>query len=399
MSRYEKYLPFEKAREYVRRQRLKNTKEWKKWSNGTLEGKERRPEFIPSNPDVIYKNNGWISWTDWINEPIKFLPFEKAREFVRSLGLKSQSAWQRYYQGKIDRIQKPENIPWNPQKIYADKWNGIKDWLGTDWIDFNEAREFVRSLGLSGQIEWKLYCKNELDGYDTKPINIPSDPKRIYEGSGWIDMSDWLGTERKRRTNNGDVNDTWLSYEDAREYVHSLKLTSFSEWKKYITEGIESLPSRPVNLPKSPQFVYKNEGWSNWSDWLGNNIDDISNEKYIVKDEVSNLDIQEYKKVASFTLEYLIKEYEDNIIITKILSFFNNDTSFKSIIELDLKEYEISEIKRFFLDFRGKPNKFTYEKKAFIGLLFLIYVAYDVKSKISYSVIWKEIIKRIATIF
>lgn len=94
-------------------------------------------------------------------------------------------------------------------------------------------------------------------------------------------------------------------------------------------------------------------------------------------------------------MEYLIKKYEDNIFITKILSFFNNDTSFKSIIELDLKEYEISEIKRFFLDFRGKPNKFTYEKKAFIGLLFLIYVAYDVKSKISYSVIWKEIIKEL----
>ena len=46
-------------------QNLENTRAWKKWSDGTLEGNERRPDFIPSNPDIVYRNDGWISWSDW----------------------------------------------------------------------------------------------------------------------------------------------------------------------------------------------------------------------------------------------------------------------------------------------------------------------------------------------
>ena len=387
------YVPFDEARTYVRNQKLENIRAWKKWSNGTLEGKDRRPNFIPSNPDVVYRNDGWISWSDWIKKPVEYLPFKEAREYVRTLGLKTQSDWQKYYHGNIEGIQKPENIPWNPQEIYADNWKGIKDWLGTEWREFKEAREFVRNLGLNGSVEWRLYCKSELNGYDSKPMDIPTDPKRVYEDSGWIDISDWLGTERKRRTNHGEVDDTWLSYEDAKEYVHSLKLSSYDEWKAYIAGRIENLPSRPMDLPKSPQYVYKDDGWTNWSDWLGNHIDDILDEKHVIKEKVSNLDIQKHKTAVSFTLKHLVKEYENNSTITKILSFFTNDASFKSIIELNLTANDINEIEEVFFHFRGEHEKLSQTKKAFIGLVFLIYVIYKLESNISYSSIWKVITK------
>jgi len=389
----QKYLPFEKAREYVHNQKLKNTREWKKWSKGTLEGKNKRPAFIPSNPDIVYKNDGWISWSDWIRKPIKFLSFEEARDFVRALGLSTQTDWQKYYQGKIEGMQKPENIPWNPQKIYADKWNGIKDWLGTDWRDFKEAREFVRNLGLNGQIEWRLYCKNELDGYDMKPIDIPTDPKRIYGGNGWIDMSDWLGTERKRRPNNGDIDDTWLSYEDAKEYVHSLKLISYDEWKAYIEGRIENLPLRPKNLPKSPQFVYRNDGWTNWDEWLGKNEDEFINQNHIIKQKEICVEKIKQQPLISFSLEYLIREYKDNLVIDKIISFFTSNNNLKSIIELNLNENDINEIENLLFHFREEPKKLSQVKKAFVGLIFLTYVIYKLESKISYSSIWKAITK------
>ena len=123
-------------------------------------------------------------------------------------------------------------------------------------------------------------------------------------------MSDWLGTERKRRTTHGEVDDTWLSYEDAKEYVHSLKLSSYDEWKAYIDNRIENLPLRPMDLPKSPQYVYKNDGWRNWSDWLGNNVyDEIAEQKHIIMQKLPNIDIQEYDGVVNFTL--VIKEPAD----------------------------------------------------------------------------------------
>lgn len=362
-----RYLAFEEARTYVRNQKLENTRAWKKWSKGILEGKERRPDFIPASPDIVYKNSGWLSWSDWISENIEidYLPFEEARDYVRSLNLTSAEQWQRYYQGKIDGLVKPDNIPWNPQKIYAEQWNGIKDWIGTDWKNFEEAREFVRNLGLNGQVEWRLYCKNELNGYESKPLDIPTDPKRVYEDNGWIDMSDWLGTERKRRTTHGEVDDTWLSYEDAKEYVHSLKLSSYDEWKAYIDNRIENLPLRPMDLPKSPQYVYKNDGWRNWSDWLGNNAhDDIAEQKHIIIQKLPNADIQKHKNVISFNLEQLMKEYQSNTTITKILSFLANDNNFKSIIDLDLRENEINEIEKVFFKLKGEPSKLTYTNRS-----------------------------------
>ena len=66
-----RYLAFEEARTYVRNQKLENTRAWKKWSKGILEGKERRPDFIPASPDIVYKNSGWLSWSDWISENIE----------------------------------------------------------------------------------------------------------------------------------------------------------------------------------------------------------------------------------------------------------------------------------------------------------------------------------------
>lgn len=394
MSNDSRYISFVEARTYVRNQNLKNAQEWKKWSNGTLKRKERRPNFIPSNPDIVYRNDGWISWSDWIGSKRhidEYLSFEEARYFVRSLKLENTEQWQRYYQGKIEGLVKPDNIPWNPQKIYAEQWNGIKDWIGTDWKEFKEAREFVRNLGLNGQVEWRLYCKNELDGYEAKPLDIPTDPKRVYEGNGWIDMSDWLGTERKRKTNHGEVDDTWLSYEDAKEYVRSLKLSSYDEWKAYIDNRIENLPLRPMDLPKSPQYVYKNDGWINWSDWLGNAIDNEAEQKNIIIEKFSNIDTHEHKTVINFTLEQLTKEYESNETITKILSFLANGSSFKSIIELDLNVNDINEIEEMFFHFRGEPGKLTQTKKAFVGLVFLTYVIYKLEPKLSYSSLWKAI--------
>lgn len=53
------FVSFKKARGYVRKLRLKNKREWREYS------KTKRPKFIPSNPNVTYKNE-WVSFQDWM---------------------------------------------------------------------------------------------------------------------------------------------------------------------------------------------------------------------------------------------------------------------------------------------------------------------------------------------
>ncbi|HRF58099.1 MAG TPA: helicase-related protein, partial [Campylobacterales bacterium] len=93
-------------------------------------------------------------------------PFEEARGFVRDLGLDGVKEWQDYCKSS----NKPRDIPSSPSSVYAGiGWLGMADWLGNEWLHFEEAREFARRLGLNGAEEWKEYCKS-----GNKPSNIPS---------------------------------------------------------------------------------------------------------------------------------------------------------------------------------------------------------------------------------
>ena len=57
----------------------------------------------------------------------------------------------------------------------------------------------------------------------------------------------------------------WRPFEEARVFARSLKLRSKTEWFQYRKSG-----ERPDDIPKSPNDVYKNDGWKGWIDWLGN---------------------------------------------------------------------------------------------------------------------------------
>jgi hypothetical protein len=126
--------------------------------------------------------------------------FKKARAFVRSLKLKSIHEWRDY----TDSDMKPKSIPADPQIIYAnDGWAGWNDWLGAGGVathlsqyrSFEKARAFVRGLGLLSDSKWRVYSKSA-----KKPDDIPANPKSTYADSGWISWDDWLGYKRKRET-------------------------------------------------------------------------------------------------------------------------------------------------------------------------------------------------------
>ena len=69
---------------------------------------------IPTSPDSIYKNSGWINWVDWLgtinkNPKLIYWPYKKARNFIYKKNLKIFKLL------KILKIyQCPKEIPTTP---------------------------------------------------------------------------------------------------------------------------------------------------------------------------------------------------------------------------------------------------------------------------------------------
>lgn len=306
-----KYLPFEEAREFVRNLGLKNTREWQRYCAGKMKKMGIKPDNIPRDPEYRYRKDGWINYKDWLKKGLR--QFDAAKEFVKTLNLKHRKEWNEYCKGNMLHLpKKPNDIPRDPDLRYRKDWNGWNDWLSSnemrefglikEWRPFKEAREYVRNLGLKTTLEWKKYHKGELENHEPKPTDIPTAPDVVYKDNGWVDYGDWLGTGRKRRGTNL-TEDTWLSYQEAREFVHSLKLTSSTQWQEYIHNKMENLPKKLNNIPKQPWYVYKNKGWIDWDDWLGESLN--RKKRTRVKNALS------FEEAREFVRNLRLKNYKE----------------------------------------------------------------------------------------
>jgi len=66
----------------------------------------------------------------------------------------------------------------------------------------------------------------------------------------------------------------WRSFEEARLWTHSQKLSGQKAWFDLMKSEM-----RPADIPVSPQFTYRRD-WVNWGHWLGTNIIATSQRKY-----------------------------------------------------------------------------------------------------------------------
>ncbi len=186
------WRPFERARAFAHRLKVKSEHDWRKYCKSG-----KKPDDIPSQPDSRYAKDGWSSWGDWLGtgyiRGVDWMPFKEARLFARRLKLKSEHEWREYRSSG----KKPDNIPSHPDKTYANAgWSSWGDWLGTrrrigGWRSFSDARTFARSLRLHSVAQWREYCNS-----GKKPVDIPSDPSHVYTNAGWSGFGDWLGTGR-----------------------------------------------------------------------------------------------------------------------------------------------------------------------------------------------------------
>lgn len=62
------------------------------------------------------------------------------------------------------------------------------------FLPFDQAKQFVRALGLKSVKEWNEWCQG-----DSRPEDIPSAPGLVYRNEGWVGMPDFCGYEAPKR--------------------------------------------------------------------------------------------------------------------------------------------------------------------------------------------------------
>lgn len=188
------FLTYEEAKVHVRAVSLKKQDDYRAYIK-TLPS----PRILPSKPEDVYKEH-WTTLADFLGtrkvnfRRVSYLPFKKARQFVRALGLKGYKEWVVY--SKTDR---PLNIPANPYKIYWREWEGWGDFLGTgrvknkSFYSFQTARRYVRSLNIRTHAMWQAYLRENQPKDPILRDKIPCHPDKVYKGE-WVSWPDWFGT-------------------------------------------------------------------------------------------------------------------------------------------------------------------------------------------------------------
>jgi hypothetical protein len=369
------FMEFEDAREFIRNQNLQSREEYLKYLNSVSAAKD-----IPKYPNQAYKNNGWISWGDWLGtgriaDNLKeYKSFEEARIFARELKLLTRKSWE----DLASKNKLPSDIPKVPQHVYKSKgWKGFADFLGlagvrglsSNFLEFQEARDFVHRLGLKNWTQWRLY--KEL------PPSIPRNAAVVYKNKGWVNWGDWLGTNNLANTAKD-----FLDYEQSKKVMAKMKLSSGTDWRALRAKGL-----KPKNIPVNPDIYYLDKGWISWGDWLGtgrvanskkNHLSYTEAKSIVQKLELkSELEWRAWKKHNSLPAGVPAKpetvykskgwvSFADFLGVSQERRFFNYEDAKKAIQKFkfkSIKEFEICQ-KNGEIDSKVPANPYNYYKKS-----------------------------------
>jgi predicted helicase len=234
----------------------KNKKSASKDKLISFEIDEKIAEFI-NEKDLTQQ----LELTTWNKlAKLSWMPFDEAREYVRGLGLKSVTDWNKY----LKKGNRPMDLPFHPERTY--KYFGWKDWgdfLGTQnismsklkFVDYNIACKIVKEIGVTSKTEYHKLDRDILQKY-----NLPSNPDKNYKVD-WRSWGDFFSTGNKR---NGDKQ--YLPFDEVKKFALSKKFKNNRAYTLYVKDNLLH-----EMYPATPERVYKNFGWKSWSDFLGTN--------------------------------------------------------------------------------------------------------------------------------
>jgi len=333
---YGNWRSYEDAKNYVRSLKIKQIKEWY-----DLNKSKNFPKDIPKYPQDAYKN--WKDWGDFLGvrnflyKSREYKSYEEAKKYAQSLQLKNSSEWFKLSKSK----NFPEDIPVYGQEVYKKEWKGWGDFLGTgvisnrlkEYRSFIKAKKYAQSLNLKNVKEWLKHSRSK-----NFPKDIPAYPNQTYKRKGdWKGWPDFLGTNKEKKVVLDKKEDwdrfikendlpkdfprdprnaykregfSWgdflgsgriathrrdtATYKEAKKFAVKLNLKLKSDWDRYVKQN-----KLPINIPKTPQNVYKDINFT-WGDFLGTGR--IANRNKIYKP---------YKEAKKFALSLKLKTFEE----------------------------------------------------------------------------------------
>ncbi len=121
------FFSFKAARAYVRSQGLQSTADWRRWSA------TKRPDFIPSTPDLHYKE--WVNWPNWLGGMLSYrmLSYGRAKRLIRQVA--EEEGWTSFtdVDNWLHSDRRPECFPRDPLVFYEDWWWG--EFLGMEGFE------------------------------------------------------------------------------------------------------------------------------------------------------------------------------------------------------------------------------------------------------------------------
>lgn len=197
-------LSYDEARDLVRKQGIKTSEEFRQWKD--------RPAKLPATPYHHYKLTGeWKGWGEFLgtgNLRYKtFWSFKKARAYVRKMGIKSRSAYERV---RVD------GLPRHPEMVYRGKgWRGTLHFFGLsaskfrqevskasklgwekhrvvhgDFLPYEKARALVRELGITNRPSYRR----------KRTKSLPCNPDAVYKSrGGWRGYTHFFSLDGKTR--------------------------------------------------------------------------------------------------------------------------------------------------------------------------------------------------------
>ena len=193
-----------------------------------------------------FLGNGIVEFNGNIYEP-----FIQAKEYACSLNLKSQAEWIEFCEDEDIESEEGLKIPRFPYAVYSKHgWTSWLDWLGLRGkqpsCSYEEARDFVRTLKLKTNKEWKKYCRGEMFNKPPLPQNIPATSDVAYQNKGWVSWGEFLGTD-----NIGARKMKFKSFVEVREFARGLQLSGENAWRKYCKGELPGFDKRPVDIPSN----------------------------------------------------------------------------------------------------------------------------------------------------
>ena len=187
------YTSIAEAKKYMLENNIRSEKQWIKHCKENRKPNDI-PRDLRA---VYSKKGVWISFPDFFNTNnvhVKdVVSYEEAKTILKSLKLFGKDAFIDYC--KLENFD--NRLPKNPSTKYKNNgWISWGDFLSTgniathelNYLPYDETKELVCNLHIKSLDEFKNYSNS-----DDRNNNVPKDPYTVYQNKGWLSWGDFLG--------------------------------------------------------------------------------------------------------------------------------------------------------------------------------------------------------------